>query len=110
MAIQDVYRAIDARAAAAGYNDFMSYFSLDEGETEWILPEGFACKSPVADQFRLGCSSYHPGDVERCQFNGQFGVYLVRFHTCMSLDMMTYNDLEFILQDMDQRMTECLNP
>jgi hypothetical protein len=110
VAVYGVYRAIDLRTAAAGYKDFMSYFSLDEGETEWSLPVDLAYRSPVADQSRLGCSTNRTSDVERCQFIGQYGVYLVRFHTYVSPDMMTYKDLELILQDIDRRMTECLNP
>jgi hypothetical protein len=33
----------------------------------------------------------------------------VRFQTAMSPDMMTYENLERILQDIDQRMARCLD-
>jgi hypothetical protein len=105
----DVYRAVSARAAAAGYRDFMSDFLVREGETEWTLPAEISYRSQVADQFRLGCSTHIAGGVQCCQFIGQYGVYLVRFHTYMSPDMMTYEDLEYILQDIDQRMAGCLD-
>jgi hypothetical protein len=108
VAIQDVYRATDARAAVVGYKDFMSFFSLREEETEWVLPVGLVYRSPVADQSRLGCSTNRSSGVERCQFIGQYDVYLVKFHTYMSSDMMTYQDLERILRDIDRRMAECL--
>jgi hypothetical protein len=106
---QAVYRAFDIRAAVAGYRDFMSYFSVREGETEWSLPTEFTWRSQIADQFRLGCSTHRSSGVQRCQFIGQYDVYLVRFHTYMSSDLMTYEDLECILQDIDLRMAECLD-
>ena len=110
VAIQDVYRAQDAGAAASGYQDFMSFFSLREEETDWSLPVELTYSNPSADQSRLGCSTQRSSGVERCQFIAQYGVYLLRFHTYMSPEMMTYDDLEHILQDIEGRMTECLNP
>ena len=109
VAIQDVYRAYDTRAAVTGYKDLMSFFSVREDETEWVLPIELTYRSQVADQFRLGCSTHRPSGVQRCQFIGQYGVYLVKFHTYMSSDLMTYEHLEHILQDIDQRMAECLD-
>jgi len=109
VAIQDVYRAQDAGAAASGYQDFMSFFLLREGETEWFLPSELTYGTPSADQFRLGCSTQRTSGVERCQFIAQYGVYLLRFHTYMSPEMMTYDDLKHILQDIERRMVECLD-
>lgn len=108
-AIQDVYRTFDTRAAVSGYEKLLSHFSVRSEETEWTLPEALDYHGSTADQFRLGCSTWLPTNVESCQFLGQYGVYLVRFHTLMSPDMMTYEDLEHILQDIDRRMAECLN-
>jgi hypothetical protein len=108
VAIQGVYRAEDASAAASGYQDFMSFFSLREDETEWFLPSELTYGGLGADRSRLGCSTHRTNGVERCQFIAQYGVYLVRFHTYMSPDMMTYEDLERILQDIDRRMAKCL--
>jgi len=108
VAVQHVYRAFNTRAAAAGYRDFMSDFSVREEETEWTLPTELTYRSQVADQFRLGCSTHCPSGVQRCQFIGQYGPYVVVFHTYMSSDMMTYGDFERILQDIDRRMAQCL--
>ena len=107
--IHHVYRAFDTRAAVAGYKDFMSFFAAREEETEWSLPAELTYHSQVADRFRLGCSTHRPSGVQRCQFIGQYDVYLVRFHTYMSSDLMTYADFERILQGIDQRMAECLD-
>ena len=107
-AIQHVYRTFDMRAAASGYEDLLSHFSVRSEETEWTLPEALDYHGKMVDQFRLGCSTWLPSDVESCQFLGQYGVYLVRFHTDMSPDMMTYKDLGRILQDIDRRMAGCL--
>ena len=109
VAVQDVYRAFNARAAATGYRDFRSLFSVRKEETEWTLPAELTYRSQVADQYRLACSTHRPSGVERCQFVGQYRMYLVSFHTYMSTQMMTYDDFEHILQDIDQRMAKCLN-
>jgi hypothetical protein len=92
-----------------GYDDFMSFFSVREGETEWTLPADTSYSGQVADQFRLGCSTDIASSVESCQFVGQYDVYLVRLHTHMSVDMMTYEDLERILGEIDRRMANCLD-
>jgi hypothetical protein len=106
VAIQAVYRARNTGAAASGYQDFMSYFSLREEETEWFLPSELTYDT-TADRFRLGCSAERTSGVERCQLIAQYGVYLLRFHIYMSPEMMTYDDLEHILQDIERRMAEC---
>lgn len=108
VAIQDVYRARDTGAAASGYQDFMSFFSLHREETEWFLPSELTYNSLGADRFRLGCSTDRTSGVERCQLIAQYGVYLLRFHTYMSPEMMTFENLELILQDIDRRMSLCL--
>ena len=87
----------------------MSDFSVREGETEWTLPRELEFQSQGANQFRLGCSTHRASDTQRCLFVGQYGVYLVRFHTYMSSDMMSYEDLEHILEDIDQRIANCLH-
>jgi hypothetical protein len=109
VAVQDVYRAYDARAASAGFHDFASEFSVREGETGWTMPRELTYRSQVVDQFRLGCSTHRTSGTQRCLFVGQYGVYLVRFHAYISSDMMTYEDMEHILQDIDRRMAECLD-
>lgn len=108
VAVQHVYRAFNTHTAVAGYHSFMSYFSVREEETEWILPTELVHSSQVADQYRLGCSTHRTSGIQLCQFVGQYGPYLVRFHTYMSSDMMTYKQFEHILQDIDRRMANCL--
>ena len=105
--MQDIFRAWDKREASRGYYDFMSHFSVREGETEWEIPPEITYRSQVADQSRLGCSTHLPSGVQHCQFIAQYEVYIVRFHADMS-EVMTYADLERILQDIDRRMAQCL--
>lgn len=108
VAIQDIYRAADASTAAAGYEDFQSDFTVRDDQSDWIVPEGLSYNSSIADQFRVACAVRYPIPEEVCQFIGQYGVYVVRFHTHMSPELMTYQDLERILLDIDRRMAECL--
>ena len=89
VATLQVYRALDAQAAFRGFDDFLSGFSPRAGETEWIEPSELAFQSQTADQFRLGCSIQLDSNTRMCLFIGQYGVYLVRFHTYMSEDLMT---------------------
>jgi len=109
LAIQHIYRAADASTAAAGYEDFQSDFTVRDDQSDWIVPEGISYNSPVADQFRVACAVRYPSPEERCRFIGQYDVYVVKFHTHMSPELMTYQDLERILLDIDRRMAECLH-
>lgn len=108
LAIHQVYRATDASAAARGYEDFQSDFASRDDQSDWIVPGGLSYKSSIADEFRVGCAVRYPSKQERCLFIGHYGVYVVRFHTHMSPELMTYQDLERILLDIDRRMAECL--
>jgi len=108
LACHDVYRAASAGKARKGYPDFMLDFDYREEETGWSLPPELRYHSQIADQYRLECTAWRGGGYERCRFIAQYDVYLVEFHTYMSPEMMTYGDLEHVLQDIDRRMAACL--
>jgi len=107
--LQHIYRARDKREATKGYHDFVGdFFSTRDTETEWEIPPEITFRSQVADQDHLGCSTHIRSSVRRCQFIAQYEVYIVRFDADMS-EVMTYAGFERILQDIDSRMTQCLN-
>ena len=108
VAVQDVYRAASAGKAREGYTDFMFDFVRREEETDWSLPPELQYHSQIADQYRLECTALRSGGGEHCLFIAQYDVFLTEFHTYMSPEMMTYGDLEHVLQDIDRRMAQCL--
>lgn len=75
--------------------------------TSWQPPQELSYTSTVADQFYFAC---HKGSVNGiktvCQAMGQYGNYLVVFHTYLVPEYMTYSDIESILQTIDARMAK----
>lgn len=107
-AIQDVYRGKTIAETRTEYFKLLSFwFDNREDATKWYTPLEFNYESDIAHQFSFGCRTYEPSGVESCQAVGQYGVYLTRFHTFMS-PIMTYSDLEHILQTIDNKMAQCL--
>ncbi len=108
VALQDVHRGRDVNETENGYFDNVtSWFHSGKEETEWYIPSDFNYESPVANRYRFGCHTHTPSGVQSCQLVGQYGVYLTRFRTHMS-PIMTYEDLEHILQTIDNKMAKCL--
>jgi hypothetical protein len=109
LALHDVYRCRSAEAAATAYEDNIDsyFFSPREGRTSWSMPPELSYESTVADQFRLGCRTHIEHGSERCQAVGQYDEYVVHFAADMS-SVMTYDDLEHILQAIDERMAHYL--
>lgn len=114
--IQTVYRDWTKREASRGYDDLVeTYFSPDAAffcndvETKWETPSEFASFSPGADQWQLGCLVGCSTGENTCQFIAQYGVYVVWSYADLSAAMAS-SDYEQIVQDIDRRMTECINP
>lgn len=106
--IQDVYRGENFDQAEDGYFDLVtSWFDSREDETDWYIPSMFNYESVIADHFRFGCRTHKPSGVESCQMVGQYGIYVTRFRADIS-SIMTYEDLEHILQTIDDKMAQCL--
>jgi hypothetical protein len=75
--------------------------------TPWEPPAELSYISPVAEQFHFACHlSAIKQPAQICQALGQYGNYLVDFHTHMSADHMTFEDLETILVAIDQLMAD----
>ncbi len=107
-AIQQVYEGGSLQDTQKEYQEEISLlFSPRKGWTDWYIPSAFNYQSTVADQFRFGCYTHVASGVESCQAVGQYGVFLIRFHTDMS-PVMTYRNLEHILQVIDRKAAKCL--
>ena len=108
-ALQDVYRGQNFDQTEKGYVDLSeSWFHLREDEGDWYVPSEFSYESPIADHYRFGCSIHQPSGFQTCQMAAQYGVYVMRFYAGMSL-MMTYEDLERILREIDNKVERCFN-
>ncbi len=105
VALHDVYRCGSAARSVREYpGRIESWFSLREGWGPWSVPAELAYQSLVADQSRFACYTHQSSGVQTCQAVGQYEEYLVRFHTDMSPDYMTFAHLERILVAIDERM------
>jgi hypothetical protein len=107
-AIQAVYRGPSVKETQRQFTNFAgSEFSSREGWTEWYIPDSFDYQSSVADQYRFSCYRHIASGVETCQAIGQYGPYLIRFHADMS-SILTYQDLDRMLQAIDEKAAWCL--
>ncbi len=106
IALHEASVARNAEEAAEGYQKWEGlWFSDREGYCTWAVPSEFTYQSPVADQYRLACCiRQQEGGDQTCQAVGQYGRYLIRFHTYMNPESMTYADLEHVLVAIDERM------
>jgi hypothetical protein len=106
IALHEASVARNPEEAAEGYEEWGQFwFSNREGYCTWSSPTELQYESPVADHFRLGCCiPQQEGGVQTCQAVGQYGRYLIRFHTHMNPESMTFADLGRILIAIDERM------
>ena len=106
--LQHVHRGENYKRTSDGYFEFMtSWFHTNEGNTEWYLPLEFPYKNTIADRYHFRCATVKHNGIEFCHFVGQYGVYITEIQTVMS-PSMTYDDLAYILQTIDTKMTQCL--
>lgn len=106
--LQVVHRGRDYKHTSDGYFELASsWFNADTNNTEWYLPLEFPYENSIADRYRFECATVKHNGAEICQFVGQYGVFITRFRTVIS-PSMTYDDLEYILQTLDTKMTKCL--
>lgn len=111
---QTVYREWTEREAKRGYEDLVDtyfdprarFFCRDK-KTQWLVPQELTYRSEFADQFQLGCTVDCSTNPPRCQYIARYGIYVVWYHARLS-EVITYTEFERILQDIDSRMTQCL--
>ncbi len=105
----EVYRFFDGpRCAALGYQkQIPGWFAPTQAWGPWEVPAELPYQSPVADQFRFGCSVDQGSSVQTCEAAGQYEAYVVRFGTSIDREhpeCMSFTDLERILKAIDERM------
>jgi hypothetical protein len=103
-----VYRAFNARQAAAGYRDFQSDFKMLGSGVEWSPLTEVGYESAVADQCHLACTRNILSGWEDCMLVAQYDVYVVELSVDIVEGGMTRADLEAVLADIDRRMAACL--
>ena len=106
--IQNIYEGRNIEQTTKQFDEYANnVFSTRLGWTEWYIPDAFVYQSKVADQFRFSCYKHEASGVETCQAVGQYDVYLIRFLADMST-IFTYQDLERILQEIDNKADQCI--
>lgn len=105
IALNAAYVARSPEEAADGYGIWASFwFSDSEGWSAWRVPDELRYQSSIADQYRFACSREEDDGRQICQAVGQYGRYMIRFHTFMNPDTMTPSDLGRVLAAIDDRM------
>jgi hypothetical protein len=105
IALNAAYVARSPEEAADGYEIWAPFwFSDSEGWSEWRAPDESRYQSSIADQYRFACSREEGDSRQVCQAVGQYGRYMIRFHTFMNPETMTPSDLERILMIIDDKM------
>jgi hypothetical protein len=89
------------------FKEIDSWFAPREGWTDWYIPREFNYQSAIADHYQFRCYTHKASGVETCKMMGQYGVYLTGLYADMS-PIMTYYDLDRILQAIDSKMAKCL--
>jgi len=80
-------------------------FRDGEFNTPWMTPQELSYESQVADQFYCACSVYESQPWwPRCACIAQYDVYFVHVSAPMLPGLMTYADLEQILESIDEKM------
>jgi hypothetical protein len=105
----EIYLFADVRNAAAQYRlQLGSQFYSAEMLAPWEMPPELPYQSLVADQFQFACAEFEDfpsGRFTRCTAMGQYGRFLVIFSTRVSVDCMTFEELDGILTTIDTQMS-----
>lgn len=106
-AIERIRRFETAQGAADEFNrQSKIVFRHDEFNTPWIVPAEISYHSLLADQSHYACSTFDGQSWPGCAYIAQYGEYFVHFQTSMLPDLMSYTDLENVLQSIDERMEQ----
>jgi hypothetical protein len=104
-AVESIRRFESAQGAADEFKRQSGIvFRNGEFNTPWATPPELAYQSPLADQFYCACSTYEGEPWPSCACIARYGVYFIHFNTHMLPSLMTYTDLENVLQAIDERM------
>ena len=104
-AVTDIYRFQDDAQAKKNYSQLQSdWFNLAPEGSLWIAPIELKDIDLHADEFRLDCSRK---TIETCRLVARYQTYVVELK--VDMPTLTYNDLTYILQTIDQKMMGCLD-
>jgi hypothetical protein len=111
-----IFQYQDDSAASYWYAEYLpAEFRSALRLTPWETPIDLQYQSHVADQFRFACADFQYADADgnlnrytRCTAMAQYDEYVSVFFTYISLESMTYSDLERILKAIDERMAHYL--
>lgn len=104
VAVQDFYRFASVDEAAENYIVLQTdWFNLAPKSSIWISPNELKDIQLGADKYRLGCSQ---DVIETCRLVAIYQTYVVEFK--VDMPSLTYSDLVRLLQEIDQKMMNCV--
>jgi hypothetical protein len=106
-ALERIWRFMSSEDASQAFEHQMRYvFRNGEFNTPWAVPAELSYHSSVASQFHYACATFDGQPSPGCAYVAQYGVHVVHFQTSMLPGLMTYSDLENVLQAIDERMAQ----
>lgn len=110
LAVHDVYQHVSPERAARDFEERQRDFSRRRGGP-WTTPAEFTYRSPIADQYCVACGI--ESSIYMCEMVARYHEYCILLTTQMHNPQtgevaMTFADLQRAIQDIDERMGECL--
>jgi hypothetical protein len=103
-ALERIWRLASSEGASQAFESQVgSVFRDGEFNTPWMVPAEFSYSSPTADRYHFACATFEGQRIPGCAYVAQYKTYVVYFQTSMPPDLMTYVDLENVLQAIDER-------
>jgi hypothetical protein len=104
-ALERIWRFASSEDASQAFERQVEYvFRNGEFNTPWTVPAELSYYSSIAGQFHYACATFEGQPSPGCAYVAQYGVYIVHFQTSILPGLMTYPDLENVLQAIDERM------
>ncbi|MBE7528202.1 MAG: hypothetical protein HS099_00515 [Ardenticatenaceae bacterium] len=100
------------RQAEKGYLDLHRSHFNDNSiavDVPWQTPAELSYTSSYADQFRIACTINNvAGPKQVCQVMGQYGQYVLIFHSVIRPDTMSLSEFNGVAQFLDEMMVKKL--
>ena len=101
----EIHRYTSEKNASSDYGRLLNNeFSVDEFESEWIVPDKLPFHSDFADKTYFACHTSR--SASECRYHAQYDEFnlMLNFVTSIDMDQLAYDDLGELLNLVDNRM------
>lgn len=103
-----LYKFADGVRARSKYQGALAIAFLQDID-DWRVPEGWTYTTPIADEFMFRCGTDDFLQVTRCSALARYDEVISEFSTPLVPGVMTLEDVEQILREIDRRMAQLKN-